>query len=261
MATSNSHLRQGWVYSCELTAGNGGKHGDGHCVKHDYIEEAMVKTQQVGKLNGHANSQPIMVVYHQHCIDITWASWRLKSPATWPFVPQLVQAYMKENIKDLNYRLFLRSEVKPTWWESTCFPHKWPVMRISMVWRHHSIHTDAMEVVEIDLQRRWSAHHTAHPQKYPHTPCFVVFCCCLAYDDFTYILQDYFGDTEGSLWLSQRPWSKPENHIVVLTLQRIYGQNLDYIENESCHQANFVVNGSIGGCHTNYLQCHQRWRS
>ena len=34
-----------------------------------------------------------------HCSDITWASWRPKSPAIWLFVQQIVQADSNENTK------------------------------------------------------------------------------------------------------------------------------------------------------------------
>ena len=49
----------------------------------------------------HCNGQP------QRYIDVTWASWRLKSPATELFVLRLVSVDYRENIETLRYGPYL----------------------------------------------------------------------------------------------------------------------------------------------------------
>ena len=67
--------------------------------------------------------------------DVTWPSWILKSPATQLFIQQSVYADIKESIKALHYRPFVRGFRQ--WLVG--FPHKGPVMRkaLPLSWRHH----------------------------------------------------------------------------------------------------------------------------
>ena len=39
---------------------------------------------------------------HNHYSHLTWASWHLKSPATWLFVQKFIQVDLKENTRDLH---------------------------------------------------------------------------------------------------------------------------------------------------------------
>ena len=60
---------------------------------------------------------------------VTWWSWYLKSPASWLFVEQLVQANIKNNIKTLHYCPFVRV----IHWLPVDFPHKAPEMQKASV--------------------------------------------------------------------------------------------------------------------------------
>ena len=69
---------------------------------------------------------------HYYCV--AWASLRLKSPATWLFIQQGVQANKKGNFKDPYFRPFVK-------WIHLCpvdSPHKGSVnsVVVSVSWRH-----------------------------------------------------------------------------------------------------------------------------
>ena len=65
---------------------------------------------------------PVCMKY-AHDSDVTWASERFKSTTTRQFVQQIIQANIKENIKDPRYRTFVR---RIQWWPVNS-PHRGPV--------------------------------------------------------------------------------------------------------------------------------------
>ena len=54
----------------------------------------------------------VILHLHSHCFsdyrDVTWVSWRLKTPATRLFIQQIVRDSIKDNIKCRHYRPFAR---------------------------------------------------------------------------------------------------------------------------------------------------------
>ena len=59
-----------------------------------------------------------------HCSDITWLSWHLKSPATQLFIWQLVQVNIRGNMKELHFLPFVRR----IHWRQVDSPYKGPVL-------------------------------------------------------------------------------------------------------------------------------------
>ena len=64
--TSNVCLHHNQTFYLSLTDGNGEKHTNEHCVKHDYVLCVMVKTAQISDLNVHAILVSKIVACHQH---------------------------------------------------------------------------------------------------------------------------------------------------------------------------------------------------
>ena len=82
---------------------------------------SVIRSSGIGMMSLSGCNTGFVLIHHK---DIIWASWCLKSPATWLFVRQLVHTNNK-NIKALYYWSFVRGICQSL----VSSPHKAPVMQ------------------------------------------------------------------------------------------------------------------------------------
>ena len=101
--------------------------------------------------------------YILHYSDVTWASWHLKSPATWLFFQQFVLTNNKENIKS--------SHDRPLWGEST--DYRWiPLTKVQWCDKSFHVMTSSWHMCHKSLGicfGHCSVLHLYHVQWHPST--------------------------------------------------------------------------------------------